>query len=124
MSELLTKTQRDTLLPALGESGWGAVPGRDALRKIWKFRNFSEAWAFMSRAALQAEKSDHHPEWRNAYNAVDVTLITHHCDGLSLLDIDLALKMDGYAGAATVQVDHSEPIMCLCQTPGASPNDV
>ena len=78
----------------------------------------------MSRAALQAEKSDHHPEWRNAYNVVDVTLITHHCDGLSLLDIDLALKMDGYAGAATVQVDHYEPIMCLCQTPGASPNDV
>ena len=55
---------------------------RDALRKIWKFKSFSEAWGFMSRAALFAEKLNHHPEWSNVYNVVDVTLTTHDCDGL------------------------------------------
>ena len=115
MATLLTEAERQTSIPPLGETGWGAVRDRDALRKIWKFRNFSEAWGFMSRAALVAEKLNHHPEWSNVYNVVDVTLTTHDCDGLSALDIDLAQKMDALAGSATVQRDHSEPVECLCK---------
>ena len=115
MAELLTEAARLKALPPLGETGWGAVPDRDALRKIWKFKTFSEAWAFMSRAALAAEKMNHHPEWSNTYNVVDVTLSTHDCDGLSALDLDLATKMDGFAGSATVVRDHSEPVDCLCK---------
>lgn len=114
-AELLSKAQRLADLPALGETGWAAVPGRDALRKVWKFRSFSEAWGFMSRAALAAEKANHHPEWSNKYNIVDVTLITHDCDGLSALDIDLARRMDRFSAEAEVICDHGEPISCLCQ---------
>jgi len=115
MAELLTEAARHQSLPPLGETGWGAVKDRDALRKIWKFKNFSEAWAFMARVALAAEKLNHHPEWSNTYNVVDVTLSTHDCDGLSSLDLDLAAKMDGFAGVATVVRDHSEPVECLCK---------
>ena len=114
MADLLPDTARATDLPPLGETGWGAVLDRDALRKIWKFRSFSEAWGFMSRCALAAEKMNHHPEWSNVYNVVDVTLTTHDCNGLSALDIDLARKMDAFAGTATVVRDHSEPVDCLC----------
>lgn len=116
MADLLSQESRNAHLPALGETGWGAVAGRDAIRKIWKFRNFSEAWGFMSRAALAAEKLNHHPEWSNKYNVVDVTLVTHDCDGLSDLDVKLAAFMDKAAGEATVVRDHSEPISCLCET--------
>ncbi len=115
MVTLLSVADRTAQLPALGETGWGPVPDRDAIRKIWKFKSFSEAWGFMSRAALAAEKMNHHPEWSNVYNVVDVTLTTHDCLGLSALDIDLAKKMDLFAGAATVVRDHSEPVACLCQ---------
>ena len=83
MTEKLGEAERTRDLPALGETGWGALPDRDAIRKIWKFKSFSEAWGFMSRAALAAEKLNHHPEWSNSYNVVDVTLTTHACDGLS-----------------------------------------
>jgi 4a-hydroxytetrahydrobiopterin dehydratase len=115
MAELLTEAARTEFLPSLGKTGWGAVPDRDALRKVWKFKNFSEAWGFMTRAALMAEKLNHHPEWSNVYNVVDVTLSTHDCHGLSQLDIDLARRMDAMAGDATVQKDHSLPIESLCQ---------
>ena len=115
MATLLDQPSRNEQLPALGASGWGAVPDRDALRKIWKFRNFSEAWGFMTRVALAAEKMDHHPEWSNTYNVVDVTLSTHDCHGLSQLDLDLAKKMDALAGNAVVQSDHSLPVESLCQ---------
>lgn len=115
MADLLSSEARTTHLPALGETGWGAVAGRDAIRKIWKFRNFSEAWGFMTRAALAAEKLNHHPEWSNKYNIVDVTLVTHDCDGLSDLDLKLANLMDKAAGSAEVIYDHSEPISCLCE---------
>ena len=115
MAELLDQTARSAHLPALGATGWGAVPDRDALRKIWKFRNFSEAWGFMTRAALVAEKMNHHPEWANTYNVVDVTLSTHDCHGLSQLDLDLARKMDALAGDAAVQTDLSLPVESLCQ---------
>ncbi len=69
----------------------------------------------MSRAALAAEKLNHHPDWSNSYNVVDVTLTTHACDGLSPLDLDLARRLDKLAGAAEVQRDHSEPVECLCK---------
>jgi 4a-hydroxytetrahydrobiopterin dehydratase len=113
--DLLTEAERAARLPALGETGWGAVEGRDAIRKILKFRNFSEAWAFMNRVALLAEKMNHHPEWRNTYNVVDVTLSTHDCHGLSVLDVDMAAKIDSFAAGATVQTDHSLPVLSLCQ---------
>lgn len=119
MADLLSPEARLTDLPPLGETGWGAVISRDAIRKVWKFRNFSEAWGFMSRAALAAEKLNHHPEWSNKFNIVDVTLITHDCDGLSDLDVKLAALMDKAAGAAEVIRDHSEPISCLCETRAA-----
>jgi 4a-hydroxytetrahydrobiopterin dehydratase len=112
---LLPDADRSARLPALGQTGWGAVPGRDAIRKIWKFRTFSEAWGFMTRAALAAEKLNHHPEWSNKYNVVDVTLITHDCNGLSELDIALAIRLDKIAASATVVHDHSAPISCLCE---------
>ncbi len=118
MADLLTQAARSEHLPALGATGWGAAPDRDALRKIWKFRNFSEAWGFMTRAALAAEKLNHHPEWSNVYNVVDVTLTTHDCGGLSELDLDLASKMDALAGDAKVQSDHTLPVLSLCQLAG------
>lgn len=117
MTYPLTESERAELLPALGAAGWGAVPDRDALRKIWKFKSFSEAWGFMSRVALAAEKLNHHPEWSNVYNVVDVTLTTHACDGLSRLDLELARRMDKFAGdSAEVARDHSEPVECLCKS--------
>jgi 4a-hydroxytetrahydrobiopterin dehydratase len=122
MATLLTQAERSTALPALGETGWGAVPDRDAIRKVWKFKSFIEAWGFMSRAALIAEKLNHHPEWSNIYNVVDVTLSTHDCHGLSALDLDLATKMDKLAPDATIQRDHSQPITCLCQEYAQKPD--
>lgn len=115
MTQLLPEADRRTLLPPLAETGWAAVPGRDAIRKIWKFRSFSEAWGFMSRAALAAEKLNHHPEWSNVYNVVDVTLSTHDCQGLSRLDLDLAKALDRFAPTAEIQRDHGEPVSCLCE---------
>ena len=115
MTDLLPAADRAAALAPLGETGWAAVPGRDAIRKIWKFRSFSEAWGFMSRAALRAEKLNHHPEWSNKYNIVDVTLTTHSCNGLSPLDIDLARFMDKAAPDAEIQRDHGEPVSCLCE---------
>lgn len=102
MPESLNTADREARLPSLMQSGWHPVAGRDAIRKIIKFRNFSEAWAFMNRVALFAEKIGHHPEWRNVYGTVDVTLTTHDCNGLSLLDIDMATRIDMFAGSATV----------------------
>lgn len=116
MTALLPQPDRAALLAPLGQTGWAAVPGRDAIRKIWRFRSFSEAWGFMSRAALRAEKLNHHPEWSNRYNIVEVTLITHDCGGISQLDIDLARAMDRLAPEAEVVADHGRPIACLCET--------
>lgn len=115
MTPLLPEADRSSQLPPLAETGWAAVPGRDAIRKVWKFRNFSQAWGFMSRAALVAEKLNHHPEWKNTYNVVDVTLTTHDCHGISQLDIDLAGAMDKLAPDAEIERNHGEPISCLCE---------
>jgi 4a-hydroxytetrahydrobiopterin dehydratase len=73
------------------------LPNRDAITKTYQFRNFIEAFGFMTRAALWAEKWNHHPEWSNVYKTVVVTLVTHDVDGLTELDIKLANKMDSLA---------------------------
>ncbi|MFM2388826.1 MAG: hypothetical protein RLZZ437_381 [Pseudomonadota bacterium] len=115
MAQLLSPDDRARLLPPLGQAGWGAVEGRDAIRKVWKFKNFSEGWAFMSRVALLAEVMNHHPEWRNVYNVVDITLTTHDCHGLSDLDVRMAQAIDKIAGDATWQKDLTLPVESLCQ---------
>jgi 4a-hydroxytetrahydrobiopterin dehydratase len=115
MPHLLTAEDRAAHLPALGATGWGAVTNRDALRKVWRFRDFSEAWGFMCRTALVAEAMNHHPEWRNVYNTVDVTLTTHDCHGLSDLDLRLARAMDRLAGDASVQQNLDAPVQSLCE---------
>lgn len=87
-----------TALEPLFANGWQMVQGRDAIAKRFVFRNFVEAFGFMTRAALWAEKLNHHPEWSNVYKTVDVTLTTHDCDGLSELDVKLARQMDALSG--------------------------
>lgn len=72
------------------------VENRDAIKKTYQFGNFIEAFSFMTKVALYAEKIDHHPEWFNVYNKVDVTLSTHDCGGLSSFDISMAKTMDCY----------------------------
>lgn len=78
-------------------SGWDVVEGRDAIRKVFQFGDFNEAFGFMSRVALKADQMDHHPEWFNVYNKVDVLLSTHDADGVTTLDLDLARFMDAIA---------------------------
>ncbi len=77
--------------------GWTAVEGRDAIKKTYEFQDFNAAFAFMSRVAMQAEKMNHHPEWFNVYNRVEVTMTTHDAGGVSELDLDMAHFMDGIA---------------------------
>ncbi len=98
MPEKLTEAERDEALPALLEAGWVMAPGRDALQKTFVFRNFIEAFGWMTRAALWAEKWNHHPEWSNVYKTVEVTLATHDAGGLTALDAKLARKMDELVG--------------------------
>ena len=78
--------------------GWAPVEGRDAVQKSFTFDDFNGAWGFMSRVALAAEKSDHHPEWFNVYNRVEITLTTHDAGGLSERDVALAAFIDAAAG--------------------------
>ena len=97
MTEILTDMERaETLVPLL-ENGWTQTEGRDAITKEYRFNSFNAAFGFMTRAALYAEKWNHHPEWSNVYNRVSVTLTTHDAGGLSALDIKLAQKMDQLA---------------------------
>jgi 4a-hydroxytetrahydrobiopterin dehydratase len=100
MPAKLTDAERDEHLPKLQEAGWAIVEGRDAVRKTFTFGNFVEAWGFMTKVALAAEKLDHHPEWSNVYKSVDITLSTHDVGGLSALDVKLARRIDALAGAA------------------------
>ncbi|MGL4413256.1 4a-hydroxytetrahydrobiopterin dehydratase [Roseinatronobacter monicus] len=95
MAEKLTDR---TVLDVLMGAGWSMVDGRDAITKEFIFANFIEAFGFMSRAALVAEKMGHHPEWFNVYKTVSVTLSTHDVGGLSELDVTLAKRMDALAG--------------------------
>ncbi|MEJ6396785.1 4a-hydroxytetrahydrobiopterin dehydratase [Yoonia sp. 208BN28-4] len=94
MTGKLTDDVRAIDLPPLLESGWQATPDRDAITKTFNFGNFVEAFGFMTKAAIWAEKYNHHPEWSNVYKTVNVTLTTHDVDGLSPLDIKLANKLD------------------------------
>ncbi len=92
------KLDDDAVAAALADlTGWTRSEGREAIEKTFTFRNFSEAFAFMTRVALAAEKLDHHPEWFNVYKTVEVTLSTHDAGGLTELDFKLAKKMDAYA---------------------------
>lgn len=79
-------------------SGWSPVDGRDAARKSFRFADFNEAFGFMTRVALAAEKADHHPEWFNVYNRVDIILTTHDAGGLSERDAAMAAMIDAAAG--------------------------
>ena len=95
MTAKLTGTARATALAALTE--WKEVPGRDAIQRNLKFADFNQAWGFMTRVALAAEKADHHPEWSNVYNRVDIVLSTHDAGGLSDKDVALAKLIDSVA---------------------------
>ncbi len=88
----LTEAERTQALKDLPH--WRGVDGRDAIARSFKFKTFSEAWGFMARVALLAESQDHHPEWFNVYNRVDITLSTHDCGGLSARDVKLAKSID------------------------------
>jgi len=98
MTERLSEETRSPLLEPLFATGWAMVEGRDALVKTYRFKDFAEAFSWMTQAAIWSEKWDHHPEWQNTYNRVVVTLTTHDVDGLSTLDVKLARKMDGLRG--------------------------
>jgi len=89
----LDQTARDTELAALLNDGWQMAEGRDAITRRFRFADFTEAFGWMTRMALHAEKLDHHPEWANTYNTVAVTLTTHDVNGLSDLDLKLARLM-------------------------------
>ena len=97
MAQKLDNAARKSALAKL--NGWSEVAGRDAITRKFTFKNFNEAFGFMSRVALVAEKMDHHPEWSNIYKTVDVTLSTHDAGGLTELDVKLAEAMDKIAGS-------------------------
>ncbi|XP_015417592.1 PREDICTED: pterin-4-alpha-carbinolamine dehydratase [Myotis davidii] len=97
----LSAEERDQLLPNLRAVGWNELEGRDAIFKQFDFKDFSRAFGFMTRVALQAEKLDHHPEWFNVYNKVHITLSTHECAGLSERDINLASFIEQVAQSMT-----------------------
>jgi 4a-hydroxytetrahydrobiopterin dehydratase len=96
MPQKLTADARTAALAKL--AGWSAVKDRDAITRKFMFKDFNEAFGFMTRVALIAEKLDHHPEWFNVYKTVEVTLSTHDAGGLTELDIKLAQAMDALAG--------------------------
>lgn len=89
---LLAGTEKEDALKSL--TGWKLMENRDAIQKSYVFDDFIQAFGFMSKVAIVSEKMGHHPEWFNVYNKVDVVLSTHDCSGLSMLDIELAKKMD------------------------------
>ncbi len=96
MAEKLTDSEVEKALTGL--DGWSLVNGK--LNRDFKFTNFVEAFGFMARAAIEAEKMDHHPEWFNVYSRVSVQLVTHSADGITNLDVELATKMNVLASSA------------------------
>jgi 4a-hydroxytetrahydrobiopterin dehydratase len=96
MAERLSAEARKSALQGL--PGWTETPGREAIARNFTFKDFNEAFGFMCRAALVAEKNDHHPEWRNVYKTVEVVLATHDAGGVTALDVDLAKAMNTIAG--------------------------
>ncbi len=97
MAEKLEGTTRESALASLEE--WTLVEGRDAITRTFQFADFNGAFGFMTRAALKAEAMNHHPEWFNVWNRVEVTLSTHDAGGLTELDMELAAFMDAAASA-------------------------
>ncbi len=97
MAEKLSGADRDNAIQTMLNAGWAHDPERDALFKDFRFANFVSAWGFMSQVAIRAEKMNHHPEWFNVYNRVEVTLTTHDAGGLTELDVKLAQIMDKIA---------------------------
>lgn len=95
MTAKLSGAERANALARLPH--WQEVPGRDAIRRQLKFADFNQAWGFMCRVALAAEKADHHPEWSNVYGTVDIVLSTHDAGGLSDKDVALARFIDSLA---------------------------
>lgn len=95
MADRLTETEIQSAMTEL--SGWTLEVGGLAITRCFQFKNFIEAFGFMSQSALYAEKLNHHPEWSNVYRTVDVRLTTHDCGGLSSLDFKLAKAMDKVA---------------------------
>jgi 4a-hydroxytetrahydrobiopterin dehydratase len=95
MVERLTEAERGAALAEL--PGWTYDAERDAIRRSFRFEDFAAAFGFMTSVALMAEKADHHPEWFNVYNRVDIVLTTHDAGGLSGRDVALARKIDGLA---------------------------
>jgi 4a-hydroxytetrahydrobiopterin dehydratase len=93
----LTEPERAAALANL--PSWQLVDGKDAIHRSFRFKNFIEAWGFMNQVALLAEAQDHHPEWSNVYNRVEITLTTHDCKGLSARDVKLAQAIDALAPA-------------------------
>ncbi|XP_049811552.1 probable pterin-4-alpha-carbinolamine dehydratase isoform X1 [Schistocerca nitens] len=98
MSGKLTEEERTQVLQPLLEKGWKVTENRDAIAKDFIFNNFNEAFGFMTRVALLAEKMDHHPEWFNVYNKVQVTLASHDVNGVSHRDIKMADFMEKVVG--------------------------
>jgi 4a-hydroxytetrahydrobiopterin dehydratase len=96
MAQKLDEAARKGLAQRL--PSWRMADARDAIQRTFTFKDFSEAFGFMARAALAAEKMDHHPEWTNVWNRVDVTLSTHDAGGLTERDVKLAEAMDKLAG--------------------------
>src|SRR5438132_13552610 len=96
MAERLSAEARKSALAEL--TGWSETPGREAIARTFTFKDFNEAFGFMSRAALVAEKNDHHPEWRNVSKTVEVVLATHDAGGVTARDIEIATAMSAIAG--------------------------
>lgn len=86
--------EKEKLVLDLTKSGWSRTEPRDTIKRSFEFKNFNQAFGFMTSVALEAEKRDHHPEWFNVYNKVDITLTSHFCNGISKKDIDLARVID------------------------------
>ncbi|KAM7101164.1 pterin-4-alpha-carbinolamine dehydratase 2 [Ciconia maguari] len=98
-SHWLTAEERNQVLLDLKASGWSELGERDAIYKEFNFKNFNQAFGFMTRVALQAEKMNHHPEWFNVYSKVQITLISHDCGGLTKRDVKLAQFIDKAAAS-------------------------
>lgn len=98
MGEKLSESDRDRLLAAVPR--WSLAPDALAILRSFKFADFNEAFGFMARVALAAEKADHHPDWSNVYNRVDIRLTTHDAGGLTARDFDLAKTIDAAAGSS------------------------
>src|SRR3954453_15527116 len=92
---VLSEKERDDLLAGL--SGWAYDEGRNGIAKSFTFADFSEAFAFMTRVALEAEKADHHPDWSNVWNRVDILLSTHSAGGITAKDVALAARIEAIA---------------------------